>query len=221
MDHIVHFYQLHGLDWSDIVSALSANPATAASLAKSISPSAKTFDFAAVKTRLQSFVSSGQLGPFANAYWGHKQYRLPPEANLVIAAHYIEALQQQTRTAKMMAMFGGKNPHPQSAVVGGVTCATSLSTTLTASFRTILTETKKFIDTIYLPDLKLVAKYYKTDWAAIGGTANFLAFGEFPSAPAQTSTKLFPRRRHHGAEPQFRGRLQSDQRPGTRPAQLV
>ena len=32
-DHVVHFYHLHGLDWVDIVSALSADPKKASELA--------------------------------------------------------------------------------------------------------------------------------------------------------------------------------------------
>ncbi len=35
------------------------------------------------------------------------------------AAHYIEALRLQAKAARMHAIFGGKNPHPQSLVVGG------------------------------------------------------------------------------------------------------
>ena len=35
-DHVVHFYHLHALDWVDIVSALSADPAKTSSLAESI-----------------------------------------------------------------------------------------------------------------------------------------------------------------------------------------
>ena len=36
-DHVIHFYHLHALDWVDIVSALTADPAKTAALAQSIS----------------------------------------------------------------------------------------------------------------------------------------------------------------------------------------
>jgi len=36
--------------------------------------------------------------------------------------HYLQALDMQREASKMMAIFGGKMPHPQSIVVGGVTC---------------------------------------------------------------------------------------------------
>ena len=121
-DHIVHFYHLHALDWVDIVSALKADPKKTAALSDNVSnaPMGGNSYFKSVKQRLQTFVDSGQLGPFSNAYWGHSAYKLPPEANLMAAAHYIEALRLQARAARMHAIFGGKNPHPQSLVVGGL-----------------------------------------------------------------------------------------------------
>src|ERR1022692_2468759 len=37
-DHVIHFYHLHALDWVDVVSALKADPAGTAKIARSISP---------------------------------------------------------------------------------------------------------------------------------------------------------------------------------------
>ena len=121
-DHVVHFYHLHALDWVDIVSALSADPARTAALAQSISdwPLSSPTYFAAVQNRVKSFVERGQLGPFANAYWGHPAYKLPPEANLMAVAHYLEALDWQREVIKIHAVLGGKNPHLQSFLVGGM-----------------------------------------------------------------------------------------------------
>ena len=81
----MHFYHLHALDWVDIVSALSADPAATSTLAQSISPYASSSPghFAAVQKKVKTFVEQGQLGIFANGYWGHPAYKLPPEANLV------------------------------------------------------------------------------------------------------------------------------------------
>ena len=113
-DHVIHFYHLHALDWVDIVSALSANPTTTSNLARSIStwPNSSPDYFAGVQNKLQVFVNSGQLGMFANAYWGHPAYKLPPEGNLLAVAHYLEALDWQREVIKMHAILGGKNPHP-------------------------------------------------------------------------------------------------------------
>jgi len=193
-DHIVHFYHLHALDWVDIVSALSADPQKTAALADTVSeaPWGGTAYYKGVQNRVKSFVDSGQLGPFANAYWGHSAYKLPPEANLMATAHYIEALRLQAKAARMHAIFGGKNPHPQSLVVGGITCVRDLSADRIAEFLYLTRETQDFIKKVYIPDLLAVASFYK-DWGAIGGTTNFLAYGEFPETSAEPDSLYMPR----------------------------
>ena len=193
-DHLVHFYHLHALDWVDIVNALKADPKKTAALADNVS-NAKVGGaayFKQVQQRLQTFVDSGQLGPFANAYWGHSAYKLPPEADLMACSHYIEALRLQARTARMHAIFGGKNPHPQSLVVGGVTCAADLTADRIAEFLYLTRETQEFIENVYIPDLLAVASFYK-DWGAIGGTTNFLAWGEFPETEKEPDSLYMPR----------------------------
>ena len=193
-DHIVHFYHLHALDWVDIVSALKADPKKTAALSDNVSnaPEGGSPYFKSVQQRLKTFVDSGQLGPFSNAYWGHPAYKLPPEANLMAAAHYIEALRLQARAARMHAIFGGKNPHPQSLVVGGVTCVKDLTPDRIAEFLYITKETQDFIKNVYIPDLLTVASFYK-DWGAIGGTTNFLAWGEFPETDKEPESLFMPR----------------------------
>ncbi len=180
-DHIVHFYHLHALDWVDIVSALSADPVKTAKLSDNVSgrPNNSTY-FKAIQDKLKAFVNSGQLGPFNNAYWGHPAYQMPAEANLMAASHYIEALALQAKSARMHAIFGGKNPHPQSLVVGGVTSVGDLTPERISEFAGIWKETKAFVDEVYIPDLLAVASFYK-DWAAIGGNnTNYLCYGDFP-----------------------------------------
>jgi len=90
-DHVIHFYHLHALDWVDVVSALKADPAKTAALAQSISdwPTSSPTYFKAVQTKVKTLVESGQLGLFASGYWGHPEYKLPPEANLMAVAHYL------------------------------------------------------------------------------------------------------------------------------------
>jgi len=108
-DHVMHFYHLHALDWVDVVSALDADPAATADLQQGLSawPNNSSAYFADVQQRLAGFVGSGQLGIFANGYWGHPEYRLPPELNLLAFAHYLEALQWQREAARLHALLGG------------------------------------------------------------------------------------------------------------------
>jgi len=186
-DHVIHFYHLHALDWVDVVSALSADPAGSARIAKSISPwpnNSETY-FKAVQDRLKKFVGSGQLGIFANGYWGHPAYKLPPEVNLIAVAHYLEALDWQRDVIRLHTIFGGKNPHPH-FVVGGMASAINLDGAATINaerltdIQDMISRARRFVHEVYIPDLLAVAGFYK-DWAAIGGgTGNYLTVGEFP-----------------------------------------
>ena len=178
-DHPVHFYHLCALDWVDVVSALQADPTGTASLAKNISPNAPAIDFAGVQAQLEKFVNGGQLGIFAGGYWGHPAYTLNPEENLLFAAHYLHALREQVDIARMHAIFGAKNPHLQSLRVGGVTCGREINGSRISLFRTLLSATREFINTIYLPDVRYLATKYK-DWGGQGGSRNYMSFGEFP-----------------------------------------
>ena len=195
-DHVVHFYHLHALDWVDIVSALSADPARTSALAQSISdwPLSSPTYFTGVRNRIKAFVERGQLGPFANAYWGHPAYRLPAEANLMAVAHYLEALDWQREFIKMHAVLGGKNPHLQSFLVGGMSTPidpnsqSAINAGTIAELKQLVARARDFVVRVYIPDLLAVAAAYK-DWAGHGkGVGNYLAYGEYPdddtSAPA-------------------------------------
>lgn len=193
-DHVVHFYQLQALDWVDVVSALSADPKKTSDLAQSISsyPRSSPGYFKDVQAKLQRFVASGQLGIFANGYWGNPLYRLPAEANLMAVAHYLDALAWQREVVKLHAVFGGKNPHPN-FVVGGAPTAisvgpnvqsgggTAVNTTGLELVQNVIRKVQSFIDQVYVPDTLAVAGFYK-DWFRKGeGVGNFMTYGEFPA----------------------------------------
>jgi len=208
-DHVIHFYHLHALDWVDIVSALGADPGKTSDLAQSISawPLSSRVYFAGVRDRLKAYVDSGQLGPFANAYWGHPAYRLPPEANLMAVAHYLEALDWQRDVIKIQGLLGGKNPHPQTYVVGGMAMGVDPNspTALTARRLSEITElvgkAQDFVEQVYVPDVLAVAESYK-DWAGIGaGIGNYLSYGDFPEgAPDDPRTFYLPQGRILGRD---------------------
>lgn len=196
-DHVIHFYHLHALDWVDIVSALGADPAATSKLAQSISdwPLSSEAYFQGVKDKLAAFVNSGQLGIFANGYWGHPAYRLPPEANLMAVAHYLEALDWQRDMIRAHAILGSKNPHLQTYLVGGVSVTVDpnsevgLNADKLAILRNLAQKSRAFVEKVYIPDLLAVAPFY-TDWAGYGeGLGNFLTYGEFPDA---TGNLLLP-----------------------------
>ena len=126
-DHVIHFYHLHALDWVDIVNCLKADPKKAAELAGSFSKWDKNTPayFTEVQNKVKAFAASG-LGIFANGYWGHPAYKLPPEVNLIAVAHYLDALAWQKEICKIHTVFGGKNPHPN-YLVGGVPCSINMN----------------------------------------------------------------------------------------------
>lgn len=203
-DHVMHFYLLHMLDWVDVTSAIKADPAKAATLQASMSTYANNTAsyFTGVKSKLTTFINSGQLGIFAKGYWGHSAYKLSPEQNLVLMAHYLECLAWSRSIVKLHTIFGGKDPHP-SVVVGGMPCAISSSGGGTGNISTgtavnsaslkmvgdLITTMRNFVDQVYLPDAIMMCKAYTdaaksggTDWSTIGeSVGNYLCYGEFPS----------------------------------------
>jgi hydrogenase large subunit len=200
-DHLVHFYHLHALDWVDIVSALKADPKATSDIQQKISPwpNSSPGYFREVQSRLKKFVDSGQLGIFANAYWGSPAYKLPAEVNLLATAHYLEALDFQKEIVKIQTIFGGKNPHPN-WLVGGMPSPINVDGTGAVGavnmvnlnmVKDICDRTIQFIDQVYLPDLLAIASYYK-DWAKFGGglaNQNVMSYGDFPNIPNDYSAK--------------------------------
>jgi hydrogenase large subunit len=199
-DHVVHFYHLHAMDWVDVVNALKADPKKTSELAQSIShwPKSSPGYFSDIQARIKKFVDSGQLGIFANGYWGHPAYKLPAEVNLIGLAHYLEALDWQKEIVKVHTIFGGKNPHPN-YLVGGMACAiaiddvSGINAERLAYVHQLLKDAKTFVEQVYIPDLLAIASFYK-DWGAIGGgLGNFLVYGDLSkNATRDPGSFLFP-----------------------------
>jgi len=152
-----------------------------------------------VQKKVQGIVDSGQLSIFANAYWGHPAYKLPPEINLLGVAHYLEALDAQRTFTKIHTIFGGKNPHPN-FLVGGVPFPIDLNSDAALNSERLgiikdsIDRMIEFVDQVYIPDLLAIAPYY-LDYAGIGeGLGNFLTWGEFPGTDNRDTSKfLVPR----------------------------
>lgn len=191
-DHLVHFYQLAGMDWIDVLNALKADPRATSQLAQSLSawPMSSPGYFFDVQNRLKKFVDGGQLGIFRNGYWGHPQYKLSPEANLMGFAHYLEALDFQREIVKIHTIFGGKNPHPN-WIVGGMPCAINLDQSGAVGainmerlnlVQSIITRTADFINNVMVPDALAIGQFNKA-WSQIGtGLSDkcVLSYGAFP-----------------------------------------
>ncbi|HEU5155901.1 MAG TPA: nickel-dependent hydrogenase large subunit [Streptosporangiaceae bacterium] len=209
-DHVIHFYHLHALDWVDVMAALSADPAATAELCSRTNvgwPKNSAAYFGEVRARLQGFVDSGQLGPFGGGYWGHPAYTLSPEADLLLVAHYLEALEWQRDFIRVHAILGGKNPHPQTYAVGGmaITLApdapSGVNNATLTQMDDLLTAGREFVDKVLVPDVALVASHYKDQWAALGaGPGNLLSYGDFPEGDTGADSFFLPRGRIVGRD---------------------
>ena len=199
-DHVIHFYHLHALDWVDVTLALKADPAKTSQMAQSISnwPKSSTTYFRAIQDRVKALVESKQLSLFASGYWGHPAYHLPPEANLLAVAHYIEALEFQREFIRIHAVLGGKNPHLQTYLVGGMASAMDPNepqAPINPERITFLAEVarsaQQFVEQVYIPDVFAVAGFYR-DWFGRGeGLGNFLSYGEYPMGGIHDSARYF------------------------------
>ena len=199
-DHVIHFYHLHALDWVDVTLALKADPEKTSQLATSISewPNSGAGYFRSVAKRVQTLVDSGQLSLFASGYWGHPAYRLPPEANLLAVAHYLEALEWQRKFIRIHALLGGKNPNLQTFLVGGMSTAMSVDAPEAVInperldfLRTLVADVEAFVSQVYVADVLAVAPFYP-EWFKLGeGTGNFLAYGDYPAVSVNDPAGLF------------------------------
>ncbi len=199
-DHVIHFYHLHALDWVDIVSALKADAAKTSQLAQSISdwPLSSEKYFKSIQDRVSALVASKQLSLFGAGYWGHPAYHLPPEANLMAVAHYLEALQFQKEFIRIHAVLGGKNPHLQTFLVGGMSTAmdpNEPNATINPERIDFLVEVAKtaigFVNQVYIPDVLAVAGFYP-DWFGRGeGLGNFMSYGGYPQGAINDSANFF------------------------------
>ena len=187
-DHIVHFYHLSALDWVDITTIPQANPARAAAIADGLSiwPGNSHHELEAVQNKVKGLIGSGQLGIFANGYWGHPAMRLSPEMNLILFAHYLQALEFQRKACQVVGILGGKTPHIQNLAVGGVMNAINLNSLATmnmdrlGTLQGLLQDLIPFVQQAYFVDACLLAASYP-EWFRYGrGVANYLAVPDLP-----------------------------------------
>ncbi len=157
-DNVVHFYQRQALDWVNVVRALEADPKATSRFARSISGYARSSSdyFAEIQQRLRNVVESGRPGPFASGYCGHSDYRLPPELDLVVMAHYLESLAWQRRIAPLQTLFGG-----------GSATSTSVNEPELRKVAELIALMREFVAQVYVPDLLAIGRFYK-DWFTRG-----------------------------------------------------
>jgi Ni,Fe-hydrogenase I large subunit len=201
----------------DISLAVTADPVATARLAAGNSPwpnSASTW-FKEVRDRLGAILASEQRSPFGGGWEGHPAYRLSPDQSLLLAAHMLEALDWQADFLRLEALLGGKDPHPQTFLVGGMAVAPPWGGPAASQMRqhpqvpdrnaplplskegldlleALISTARSFVEQVLVPDTVMLANAY-AEYAKIGiGPGNYLCNGEYPQDQGAKPVMLFP-----------------------------
>ncbi|MBI3751416.1 MAG: nickel-dependent hydrogenase large subunit [Chloroflexi bacterium] len=215
VDEVSGFYLRQALDWIDLRAALTADPDATSTLARAVSPwpnSGSTY-FATIQGRLAAMIGSSQPGPFAIPPVTHPGYHLSPETSLMVAAHYFEALDWRREVLHLETVLGGRSPHLQTLVVGGLAIApdwggparpvpgehiwdvvrtfvSPLGAAGLAAIGTAIDSARAFVEQVFVPDVMTTMKAYR-DWGGKGrGIGHYLAFGALSADGSEASLAL-------------------------------
>ena len=186
--HILWFYNLAGLDYVNPLNALSADPVAAYDLATELgTPSA---DFVGLQDRLKKFAENGQLSIFSGNWFDTGEYNLTPEADLILTAHYLEALQMQAKASEIAGVLGGKMPHIMTIIPGGTAFVPTAEK---------LDDLKGLVDELYtwvantmIPDTLAVAKFYPEATTFGKGCGRYGAWGVFERPSMEMNDRYLP-----------------------------
>ncbi len=166
-DHLIHFYQLSALDYIDVMAIANYN--------------GKDKDLLAVKDKIVGLVQAKDTFPLTPRYKPDEFSVNDPEMVTMAVKHYIDALKMHAKARNMGAIWGGRTPHYQNIVVGGVTSYPDINQV--TRFRTMLDKQKKFVEEVYIPDVLAFGTgplWKLAELGVGGGHYNYLAYGDFP-----------------------------------------
>jgi len=123
------------------------------------------------------YVNGPDIAPFIPRY-KNNDIRVSKDVNAVGVNQYLEALDIRKVCHEMVALLGGKMPHVQGIVAGGVSEIPSEQKINAFAERFILV--RKFIEEKYLPLVYLLAGPYKDLLETGIGCKNLLSYGVFP-----------------------------------------
>ncbi len=176
-DHILWFYILNAFDYVNVPNALNARPTV---------PSLRT-----LQSTLRSFVQSGQLGPFANMWWDHPAYRLPPELDLELTSHYLQAIEIQQTANEAQAFIAGKFPMVMNYEPGGMKEVPSIEEI--QYYKGQMSIVSDFVNNVMVQDLLTIAPFYISLAGQGQGVGNYLSWGIFDDASQDPYKRLIPR----------------------------
>jgi hydrogenase large subunit len=176
-DHTLHFYQLSALDYIDIMAIAEYK--------------GKDKDLIAIKEKILNLVNSKDTYPLTPRYKPDEFTVKDPEIVIMAVKHYIDALKMHAKARNMGAIWGGRTPHYQNIVVGGVTSYPDINQIV--RFKTMLDEQAKFINEVYIPDVLLFGTgplWKLAEMGIGGGHYNYLSYGGFEKD--QSGDMVFP-----------------------------
>lgn len=125
---------------------------------------------------LPDYVSGPNMAPFAPRPDG--DYRLPKKINDELFSHVKHGIDMSARAHEAMAVFGAKAPHQQTIVATGITERSSSERLM--AYASIIRDITDWVEKVHIPDVLILADYYK-DYFQIGrGNGHFMSYGAFP-----------------------------------------
>ncbi|MGI6591526.1 MAG: nickel-dependent hydrogenase large subunit [Eggerthellaceae bacterium] len=190
--HILWLYNLCALDYVNPIHGLEADPKKAERIAESAGTSTNT-DFKQLKLRLQKFAKNGQLSIFSGNWFGSengKGYKLPAEVDLVLTAHYLEALTMQAKASEVAGLIGGKMPHIMTAVPGGTMWVPTEEKL--DDLWGLVNELYDWCSTTVLQDTLILAQYYSDAFKFGKGCGRYIAWGVFDAPSFEMNDRYLP-----------------------------
>lgn len=164
-DYLLHFYTLCSLDFIDVTAVLEYQGSD---------PGLST-----LKEWVKAELRSNKIfpaAPFLPRY--QAAYLQDRELNISAIKNYLDALSVMADLHKMVAIFGGKAPHPVAIEAGGVTTLPSVE--LLAQYHTLLERAERFIKNSFHHDVVAVAGGFSSYFHEGKGWGNLLSYPYFP-----------------------------------------
>ena len=190
--HILWFYNLAALDYVNPLNALKADVADAYDLAEAAGTSMNS-DLKALKERLTRFADNGQLSIFSGAWFdadGGEAYKLDPELDLICTAHYLEALQMQSKASEIAGLLGGKMPHVMTLIPGGTSFVPTEEKL--DDLWALVNEVYDWVAATMIPDTLAIAPAYADALTWGKGVGRYIAWGVFENASMQLNDRYLP-----------------------------
>ena len=164
-DYLLHFYALSALDFID-VTAITTYQGRDAGMQQ-------------LRAWVAAELGSNKIfpaAPFLPRY--QAAYAKDRELNLGVIQNYLGALPVMSILHKMVAIFGGKAPHPVAIEAGGITTLPSIERL--ARYRLWLKQAATFIRNNFQNDVLGVAKAFPGYFKEGRGYGNFLSYAWLP-----------------------------------------